>query len=486
MGQTDDKDYVNRKINITHPNMKNKNICIAILACLLVSSCEKLVLSEEDSIPPLVESESNSVLNIRTRGASVLNEDAGEEEPAVQEKVSYPVRVFAFDSQSQCVGVKDIASADDDIQFKLPEGNYRIYAVGLDQGERYTLPDVSAVKPESKLVLKDDFGHGDLMTASANAALSEDETNILTLQMERKVLKVDDVTMKNIPDNVTKVAVTILPLGENLQVNGEIDGTNGAQSILLSKDEASRTWSNTESCYLLASNSQATVKVSLTYDTGKALAFSYVSNEKLEANYIVNISGEFKADEVSLSGTIKGVSWAGTKDISFQIKEKDGEVSNVPAVGTLYSGCYVLKHDTYGKQIVVTLMSVDEKANMDFDDDEDQASLETVIENGLKEMSPEGITLRLSNTEERAYIRENIADINQRLEALGKTPVTANSFVTGSDGSKTYSHDDGYYYRRPSTGKLAVYFFGDNKSNANILKKNTKGYRLRGFATKTF
>ena len=102
------------------------------------------------------------------------------------------------------------------------------------------------------------------MATSANVSLSENESELLTLNMSRKVLRIDNVSITNIPEYVTDVNVTIIPLGENLKVNGEIEGKNGAEVIALKKDTQQKIWQSTESRYCLASNSKATVKVALT------------------------------------------------------------------------------------------------------------------------------------------------------------------------------------------------------------------------------
>ena len=460
--------------------------CAAVLCAAMLASCERLVLDtfETADDEPEHAAESNSVLNVRTRGTVSLEESGSAESPSSGDKVSYPVYVYAFNGKLRCAGMKIVSSADEQVSFKLPEGNYKIYAIGVDDASLYDMPEQSDAVPSSLVEQADGAEHGDLMAASASAALVEDEANTLTLQMSRKVLRLDDVVMENIPDSVTGVKVTVLPLGESLRLDGEVEGTNGSKVVSLVREEGTRTWKNDGSIYLMASGGQATVKVTLSYPN-RNMAYSYASEETLEANYIINIKGEFKADEVQLDGTIRGVEWAGTKNLSFQMKEKAGVC--IPAVGTLYKGMYVLMHQDSGSQVVASLMSVDEKTGLEFSDDDSQATLKAAVDRGLQELSAGGFSLRLPNKDERDYLYKNYKEVNDNLEALGVTPLSINNDIGPSGLQGESRKDNAYYIRKTSTGD-AVYvaFLNGAKTLTNLKYSESEGYRLRGFTSVIF
>lgn len=54
------------------------------------------------------------------------------------------------------------------------------------------------------------------MAAKNNVTLAYGEENTLTLSLERKVMLIENVSIKNVPSNVIAVNVTISPLYENI------------------------------------------------------------------------------------------------------------------------------------------------------------------------------------------------------------------------------------------------------------------------------
>lgn len=461
--------------------MKIANMVCVMLAIALLG-CERLAMDLEDAGDNSPNAIGANYLGIKTRGVTTRDAETG----SSTEKVSYPVYVYAFNEKKQCIGLRMIEGPADPLEFNLIRGAYKICAIGVDAGEHYTLPSQSSCTPESPISLKSGYSHADLMASSANVMIEEGESNNLTLQMERKVLKVESISMKNIPSDVTGMSVTISPLGSSLLVNGDIYGKSDYKVVDLMKNEATDTWVNKEELYMLASDSKATVKVSLTYNDGERTeAYTYTSNETLESNYIVNISGVFKAREIVLSGTIQGVDWAGTKNISFLMDEVSGDTQEIPAVGTIYKGCYVMRHIQEGQnKTVVTLMSLGEKTGLVFEDDEDQASLSAAIDMGLKELSNGEIELRMPNLSERYYLTDHIDEINRDMKRLKATSVTLNKV----DSDNNPADRVGYYMRRTSNNKVTLYFVKSRKTDPNdkVLPSESATCHLRGFATITF
>lgn len=461
--------------------MNKKTISLAF-AALMLFGCETIEVGEGDMSDEGNQNTSQlNALAVKTRG--VVTFDDGESSST--EKISYPVYIYAFDSKNRCVDIKEISGEDTPIEFSLIKGAYNICAIGTDAGGHYTVPSRDYCTIATAVSLKNGFDHADLMSSTASVVVEEGESNTLTMQMDRKVLRVDDISMSGIPDDVTGVSVTISPLGENLLLNGELSGKNGYKSVSLAKDEEAEAWTNEESFYLLASGSKATVKVALTYNDGHTDAYTYTSEETLEKNYIVNISGVFKAKEIILSGTLKGVDWAGTKNISFLMKEEDGGTETIPAVGTIYNGCYVLRHYKEGQNTtVVTLMSLDEKTDLVFEEDENQLSLSAAIVKGLESLSKGKMKLRMPDLQERRYLASHVEEINKDLERLKATPISLNQ--VNSDGSP--KDRVGYYFRRTTNGKVSLFFVKSNKTDPDdeILPSESRYCHLRGFATITF
>lgn len=474
--------YNNNQMPYNEKSTMYKKIMSLALAAMTLFGCEKIEVGEGDMSDAGNQNTSHlNALTVKTRG--VVTFDDGESSSTG--KISYPVYIYAFDSKNRCVDMKEISGEDTPIEFSLIRGAYNIFAIGTDAGGHYTVPSRDYCTIATAVSLKSGYDHADLMSSTASVVVEEGESNTLTMQMERKVLRVDDISMSGIPDDVTEVSVTISPLGENLLLNGELSGKNGYKSVSLAKDDEAEAWTNEESIYLLASGSKATVKVALTYDDGHTDAYTYTSEETLEKNYIVNISGVFKAKEIILSGTLKGVDWAGTKNISFLMKEVNGSTETIPAVGTIYNGCYVLRHYKEGQNTtVVTLMSLDEKTDLAFEEDENQTSLSAAIVKGLESLSEGKVELRMPNLQERRYLASHVEEINKDLNRLKATPISLNQ--VNSDGSP--KDRVGYYFRRTTNGKVSLFFVKSNKTDPNdeILPSESRSCHLRGFATITF
>ncbi|WP_418551336.1 FimB/Mfa2 family fimbrial subunit [Prevotella sp.] len=458
-----------------------------LLLCAVVAtlfSCEKY------NVDAFFNKEANSVLNIKTR-ASVAGE-------TTESKISYPINIYIF-YENSCVETTSIESGNSSISLKLPEGNYEVYAIAGADAENYNLPTKDNATKEYLISLKADKTHGDLMTAKNNITLAYGEENTLTLSLERKVMLLENVSIKNVPSNVTAVSVTISPLYENILLNGEYSGENGSQTINLTKGSDGTTWENDVNTYLLEACGQATIKVSLKTDA-VTKSYSYTCSDELKANYKINISGTYNENGITLNGTITGATWNGTKNINFNFDESgsttdvntDGEVEDeqkeeetneetdetatgiAPQAGTLYKGCYVLRTEQTGSGTKVTLMSTESKTRLEFTKG-DQESMKSSINNGLQELAVDDIeNWRLPTLEELKYIKNNINLINENLENLNKKAILYSS------GGFSYS-----YYYMTEDGNISTYSL-----NLDTITNNPGSglatYILRGFVTITF
>lgn len=466
-----------------------------LLLCAVVAtlfSCEKYNVDE------FFNKEANSVLNIKTRASA-----AGE---TTESKISYPINIYIF-YENSCVETTSIESGNSSISLKLPEGNYEVYAIAGADAENYNLPTKDNATKEYLISLKADKTHGDLMTAKNNITLAYGEENTLTLSLERKVMLLENVSIKNVPSNVTAVSVTISPLYENILLNGEYSGENGSQTINLTKVSDGTTWENDVNTYLLEACGQATIKVSLKTDA-VTKSYSYTCSDELKANYKINISGTYNENGITLNGTITGATWNGTKNISFNFDESgsttdvntDGEVEDeqkeeetnegtdetatgiAPQAGTLYKGCYVLRTEQTGSGTKVTLMSIESAKGLVFIDN-DQASIKQAIDDKINSIAAntDGVEgLRLPTLEELKYIKDNVDAINDNLDNLGKS-----WFLIGSGTLYSY-----YFLDEDGTIKSYCPYWDKPDASTSCISTNLKSERnsviLRAFVTITF
>ena len=204
--------------------MKKILLFASALAVLGLTACEKGLGDDIGDVGN--EQVKNSVLQVRTRGAS--GDGA---------TVAYPVAVYVFEGD-ECKTSQTIGDEGQTLNIALTEGTYSVYAVGGVSSSDYVLPSVS-----------------DALTTSA----------IVTLGMTRKTMLIQDVTIKKVPSAATAVTVTIAPLWHSLTIGGAYSSTNGSSTIALTRQEDGRTWKNNGSTYLLPPCSQpASVSVNIT------------------------------------------------------------------------------------------------------------------------------------------------------------------------------------------------------------------------------
>ena len=344
--------------------MKKIVFFASVLAVLGLTACEKTLGDDIGDVGN--EQVKNSVLQVRTRGAS------GDEA-----KVAYPVAVYVFEGD-ECKASQTIGDEGQTLNIALTEGTYSVYAVGGVSSSDYVLPSVSDALTTSAIALQEGKELTDLMTASATVTLVDGGTNTVTLGMTRKTMLIQDVTIKKVPSTATAVTVTIAPLWQSLTIGGTYSTTNGSSTIALTRQEDGRTWRNSGSAYLLPPSSQpASVSVNITMG-GTTKTYTYNTSGEMEAGYKINIDGTYtEAVGVNLTGTIAGATWLGERTISFTFDESGsstsgndnnggngGDSQDFPSVGDTYQGCYVLAVtvEDDGQSAEVVLLSPNERA----------------------------------------------------------------------------------------------------------------------------
>lgn len=394
-----------------------KNITFVTLSILvtLFSSCEKY--SSDDITNP---TEANSTLML-----SALQTEASDDT-----ETSWPIYIYIFDKDNKCIATQLLNNASDIIDIKLPEGIYNVYAIGGATSDKYSLPTKETATPDFVLSINDNNQHADLMVAKNTITMTSGETNKLTLAMQRKVARLQQITISNVPSDVTNVSVSFAPIYSTICLNGTYSGADNYYNATLTKQSDGSTWNNTDAINIMpSSSSPVTIKISFTTSTG-IKSYSYICAEEIEANYKFNISGTYKENSITLSGTITGATWAGTKNITFTFEDDDSssedtgntgsDTNDVPTVGSIYNGCYVLKSETVGNSTVVTLMSGKEYRDGFTGLKDDVTAFRSAVDNVIAELSTEGITgWRLPSLEELQLVRNDYTNINNTLISNG-------------------------------------------------------------------
>lgn len=322
------------------------SIVMTVVSMTLLTSCEK-EFSEVPSVNP------ESSLTVTTRSESGA------------EEVAYPVAVYLFDANKACIDFRRIESADASVVYDLVEGVYDVYAFGGVAEGKYTLPSVKEATLASVITLQDGQEHGDLMRANSSVTTTKGEANTINLLMNRRVSKIASIVIKQVPDDVTAVSVTLSKTYKSMAFDGTMKDVNIEVITLEKSGTESGTWElKTPRHVLFDVDASASVKISMTTN-GNAKGYTYQLTDKWKSNYLYHINATYtEKQNFHVTGTITGATWQGTEDIVFNFDETNtqdggsGPTINetAPEVGTLYKGCYVLSRTEESNAIKVLLL----------------------------------------------------------------------------------------------------------------------------------
>lgn len=322
------------------------SIVMTVVSMTLLTSCEK-EFSEVTPVNP------ESSLTVTTRSESGA------------EEVAYPVAVYLFDANKACIDFRRIESADASVCYDLVEGVYDVYAFGGVAEGKYTLPSVKEATLESVITLQDGQEHGDLMRANSSVTTTKGEANTINLLMNRRVSKIESIVIKQVPDDVTAVSVTLSKTYKSMAFDGTMKDVNIEVITLEKSGTESGTWElKTPRHVLFDIAASASVKISMTTN-GNAKGYTYQLTDKWKSNYLYHINATYtEKQNFHVTGTITGATWQGTEDIVFNFDETNtqdggsGPAINetAPEVGTLYKECYVLSRTEESNAIKVLLL----------------------------------------------------------------------------------------------------------------------------------
>ena len=395
-------------------------IAAALCGMIALASCAEEVVNEEMPEP-------DSELCIATRGEA--------------SEIATPVNIYVFNSDNRCVRMETFTESTWRFSEKLPAGNYSVYAIGGADPTRLVLPTADNATKTTSLTLQSGASLGDLMTANGTVTLVANGQNSLTLSMQRKVMQIEQITIKDVPADVTSVSVSITHTYESILLNGEYTGETGSFTCNLTKQSNGDWVYNTPNTFLLPSVGNPTIAVTMGSTT-----YSYNSTEPLEANHKLSIEGTFCDNMFNLSGTVTGVSWGDNKSINFQFNSDGtsqgntntepnsgnegggGTSANIPEVGDIYNGCYVLA--VSGNDVTLLSPSQEDKIVTDGDNQETMMSkINNRLTNWEKNIST---SWRLMNKEEAEYIRANYTAMNYK--EIGKIIYPSETYFLQNNG----------------------------------------------------
>ena len=201
--------------------------------------------------------------------------------------------------------------------------------------------------------------------ANSSVTTTKGEANTINLLMNRCVSKIESIVIKQVPDDVTAVSVTLSKTYKSMAFDGTKKDVNIEVITLEKSSTESGTWElKTPRHVLFDIAASASVKISMTTN-GNAKGYTYQLTDKWKSNYLYHINATYtEKQNFHVTGTITGATWQGTEDIVFNFDETNtqdggsGPTINetAPEVGTLYKGCYVLSRTEESNAIKVLLL----------------------------------------------------------------------------------------------------------------------------------
>lgn len=203
--------------------MKKVFVMVAAISSMVaLNSCSEQVLN--DTLGEGLN-EGESLLRVMTRGETTPVEG----------------KVYVFNSSGNFVRLLNTDEGGQLASTNLVAGSYTVYAIGGDDLSAYSLPSEDDASAESVITLAEGKEMTDLFMTSDNVTLTEGNTSNLELELERQVIKINEVTIKKVPTDVTQVDVTISELHEGIKLDRTLTEGNTSITIGLTKSSDNKT-----------------------------------------------------------------------------------------------------------------------------------------------------------------------------------------------------------------------------------------------------
>ena len=198
-----------------------------------------------------------------------------------------------------------------------------------------------------------------------------------------------NVKLKDVPENVTDVQLSLSPLYSSLSMGGEYGNEGDSQKVKVNCSLVSEGVWAAETTYIFPGNAKEMVfSIYFKTDDGTEVTYGYTTDDVPTANYLFNVTGTY-AGGVIVGGNFDVTDWEGSIDVDFDFggdmvpdddengdngeddgKDDDEEgddgqtdvkLEGVPEVGTIWNDMIVVdmgEADDTGVDLL--LMSMDE------------------------------------------------------------------------------------------------------------------------------
>lgn len=313
------------------------SIIVALFAIFAFSSCERILVKEDNEVDFAQTDYGNrtAMLNVITRAGNTSDD----------ENIISEGRIYIFNSESKCIQMLSTDGETNQVTTQISAGSYTLYAVGGNDLSRFSLPTKEEAIPTSIIKCLDGKVMDDFLMVRSDVELEDGETLNHNLVLERQVLCLDEIEIRQVPKTATKVEVSLTSFYGYVQLNGEfLSSPTESYKIVLTKQDDEKTWKATPKQMLFPSNGNPTIKISITTDNG-VMAYSYNATEELPANHHFTIIGTYKATQgVTLTGILTAGGWGEDRTITFDIEDDNQDVY-FPMAGEFFNDYYIVTVD---------------------------------------------------------------------------------------------------------------------------------------------
>ena len=324
---------------------------LLVAICFLAVSCQQL---EDD----MLTTQEKGTLKVKTRSA-------------VDEAIIYPIHLYAFSEDGDCVVSQTVEDEAASVQLSLPAGKYRVVAIA-GTSDDYEIPSKPNLEDKIKL-LGEKGAETPLMLGKADVTVGADKESKLELALSYSVASID-VLLSQVPPEVENIQVTLSSFYSSMNMNGEYGDSGYSLTLDCSLDTEGR-WSSQTHYVFPGNGSQVTLSISMKLKDGEELTYGYVWKDVPQFNQPYRLQGEY-SNGYSLSGTFTVLGWNEAKEIEFtfgDIAPSDGEedtegegnpdvdLSGLPEIGSIWNGTIVadiIETDESGADVL--LLSLDE------------------------------------------------------------------------------------------------------------------------------
>ncbi len=278
-----------------------KQITLLLLLAINLYACQKL--DDKDNSPNNIP----HTLTLRTRAGDAI---------------SYPVYLYVFDEEEQCVGAQTISSASQSISFTLPNGVYKLSAFA-GVGNDYQMPTGNT--PTDKITLKTgNKATTALSVGVQNINLTSDTNVDMTLQYATTKI---EACITNVPDEYTTVAFKLSPIYSAITLCGDFTGAGQSVEIACQKDNSGN-WTCDPTYIFPGSNVQTTISIILGKSNGNKTDFDYNYHGAPQANHPFKINANF-ASQSKMAISLSMSDWSTTTTVDFNFGKEQTTSSTI-------------------------------------------------------------------------------------------------------------------------------------------------------------